>query len=146
MSPPIAIGASSIHIGFGWPVAVPLTLAFSSVAMRLGPVLAGRPGTLVCRRCGVFRCCCCVRGGVFRGIKSLSSIMHVYIVIARLAPIIGRLGGLMGWWFIQGFLVYFFYFFLSYSHWYIHTHIQYIHDIHFHFHCNTFFLRYPGAY
>jgi len=35
-------GASSfIHIGLGWPVAAPLTLPFSLVAMRLGPVLAG---------------------------------------------------------------------------------------------------------
>ena len=70
MSPPI--GASSIHIGFGWPVAVPLTLPFSLVAMRLGPVPAGPVHSCV----GVaerFAAVCCVRGGVFQGIKSSSS-------------------------------------------------------------------------
>jgi len=60
MSPPI--GASSIHIGFGWPVAVPLTLPFASVAMRLGPVLAGPVHSCV-GAAGRFAAVCCVRGG-----------------------------------------------------------------------------------
>jgi len=63
------IGASSIHIGFGWPVAVPLTLPFSSVAMRLGPVLASPIHSCV-GAAGRFAAVCCVRGGVFQGIKS----------------------------------------------------------------------------
>jgi len=60
MSPPI--GASSIHIGFGWPVAVPLTLPFASVAMRLGPVLAGPVHSCV-GAAGRFAAVCCVGGG-----------------------------------------------------------------------------------
>jgi len=72
MSPPI--GASYIHIiGFGWPVAVPLTLPFSSVGVRLGPVPAGPVYSCV-GAAGRFAAVCCVRGGVFRGIKSSSSL------------------------------------------------------------------------
>ena len=58
--PPIRAG--SIHIGFGWPVAVLLTLPFSSVAMRLGPVLAGPVHSCV-GAAGRFAAVCCVRGG-----------------------------------------------------------------------------------
>jgi len=54
----------------------------------------------------------------------------VHIVIARLAPIIGGVGGLGGWF--QGFLVLFLIFFCIHTG--IFTQIQYIHDIHFHFH------------
>jgi len=72
LSPPI--GASSIHIAFGWPVAVPLTLPFSSVAMRLEPVPAGPVHSCV-GAAGRFAAVCCVRGGGFRGIKSSSSLV-----------------------------------------------------------------------
>ena len=51
--------ASSIHIGFGWPVADLLTLPFSSVAMRLGPVLAGPVPSCV-GAAGRFAAVCCV--------------------------------------------------------------------------------------
>jgi len=51
----------------------------------------------------------------------------VYFNIAMLAPIIGGVGGLGGWF--QGFLV-FFLIFSVYLHWYIHILIQYIHDTH----------------
>ena len=59
-SPPI--GASSVHVGFGWPVAVPLTLPFSSVATRLGPVPAGPVHSCV-GAAGRFAAVCYVRGG-----------------------------------------------------------------------------------
>jgi len=71
MSPPIG-ASSSIHIGFGWPTAVPLTLPLPSVAMRLGPVPAGPVHSCV-GAAGRFAAVCCVRGGVFRGMKSSSS-------------------------------------------------------------------------
>jgi len=58
----VPIGASSVHIGFGWLVAVPLTLPFSSVAMRLGPVPAGPVHSCV-GAAGRFAAVCCVRGG-----------------------------------------------------------------------------------
>ena len=58
----IPIGASSIHIGFCWPVAVPLTLPVSSVAMRLGPVLAGPVHSCV-GAAGRFAGCVLLRGG-----------------------------------------------------------------------------------
>ena len=61
-------GASSMHIGFGWPVAVLRTLPFSSVAMRLGPVLAGPVHSCV-GAAGRFAAVCCVRGGVLRRIN-----------------------------------------------------------------------------
>jgi len=61
LGPPI--GASSIHIGFGWPVAVPLTLPFSSVAMRLGPVLAGPVHSRVSALRGVSLLCVVLGGG-----------------------------------------------------------------------------------
>jgi len=54
--------ASSIQIGFGWPVAVLLTLPLSSVAMRLGPVLAGPVHSCV-SAAGCFAAVCCVKGG-----------------------------------------------------------------------------------
>jgi len=59
LRPPI--GASSIHIGFDWPVAVLLTQPFPPVAMRLGPVLAGPVHSCVgaARR---FAAVCCARG------------------------------------------------------------------------------------
>ena len=63
-SPPI--GASFIHIGFGSPIAVPLTLPFSSVAMRLGPVPAGPVHSCV-GAAGRFAAMCCVRGGCSKG-------------------------------------------------------------------------------
>ena len=52
----------AIHIGFGWPVAVPRTLPFSSVAMRLRPVPAGPVHSCV-GAAGRFAAVCCVRGG-----------------------------------------------------------------------------------
>ena len=57
-------GLSSVHIGFGWPVAVLLTLPFSLVAMRLGPELAGPVPSCV-GAAGRFAAV-----WVFRGIKS----------------------------------------------------------------------------
>jgi len=45
-----------------WPVAVLLTLPFYSVAMRLGPVLAG-PVHLCVGAAGRFAAVCCVREG-----------------------------------------------------------------------------------
>ena len=58
--------ASSIHISFGWPVAVPLTLPFSSVAMRLRLVPAGPVHSCV-GAAGRFAAVCCVRGGGSEG-------------------------------------------------------------------------------
>jgi len=55
-------GESSIHIGFGWPVAVLLTLPFSSVAMRLGPVMAGPVHSCV-GAAGRFAAVCGAGGG-----------------------------------------------------------------------------------
>jgi len=60
------VGASSIHIGFGWPIAVLLTLPFSSVAVRLGPVLAGPVHSCV-GAAGRSAAVCCVRGGCSEG-------------------------------------------------------------------------------
>jgi len=53
-------------------VAVPLTLPFSSVAMRVGPVLAGPVQSCSALR-GVSLLCVVLGGGVFRGIKSSAS-------------------------------------------------------------------------
>jgi len=50
-----------IHIGFSWPVAVLLTLPFYSVAVRLGPVLAGPVHSCV-GAAGRSAAVCCVRG------------------------------------------------------------------------------------
>jgi len=66
MSPPFGFGASTIHIGFGWPVAVPLTLPFSLVAVRLGPVLAGPVHSCV-GAAGHSAAVCCVWGGCSEG-------------------------------------------------------------------------------
>jgi len=62
---------SALYIRIRIYVAVPLTLPFSSVAMRLGPVPAGPVHSCVGAP-GRFAAVCCVRGGVLRGIKSSS--------------------------------------------------------------------------
>jgi len=74
--PSNAIEASSIHIGFGWPVAVPLTLPFSSVAMRHGPVPADPAHSCVGAAAGAgrFAAVCCVRGGVFWPLQDIVSL------------------------------------------------------------------------
>jgi len=68
----------------------------------------------------------------------IQCIQHVEFNIARLAPIIGGVGGLGGWF--QGFLVLFLIFFL-YSHWYIHTdtvYTRYSHSLHHLLHWPSF--------
>jgi len=71
--PSFVMSSQFVRIEVPWaPVAVPLTLPFSSVAMRLGPVPAGPVYSCV-GAAGRFAAVCCVRGGVFRGIKSSSS-------------------------------------------------------------------------
>ena len=62
----------SIHICFIYIYLSIYTLSFSSVAMRLGPVPAGPVHSCV-GAAGRFAAVCCVRGGVYRGIKSSSS-------------------------------------------------------------------------
>jgi len=64
-------GASSNHIGFGWPVAVPRTLPFSSVAMRLGPVWPARYTRVSALRSVSLLCVVLGGGGVFRRDKRI---------------------------------------------------------------------------